>query len=391
MKKVILLSIAAFCASYTWALTTITTGTVSGSPFCGGSTVTVPYTVDAPAGGANVFTAQLSDKNGNFTAPVNIGSVQKKGAGTIMATLPVGSQSGTKYRIRVVSSNPVVVGSPNTANLAINPQPTGVKINSISACDAQLKWNAQANASAFEVRIKLTSSGTWGSNINVGLATTYTFTALKANVSYDFQVRAKCANNEKSSWKQISASTTAPLTPTGGTVTAIGITTTTVDWNDMGCATGYRLRYKESSSGTWEKYLNYSSSVANLTGLFPATDYTAQVATITSSNDSSAYSANIQWITNYFKLSSSDQISSLNVYPNPSHGTFTVQLQSETEGAAAEITVENIFGQIIYSETKILNSGLNEEVISITNAQKGIYLVRVHTGSSVSNATVNIQ
>jgi hypothetical protein len=391
MKKIILLSIATFCASYTWALTTITTGTITGNPFCGGSTVTVPYTVDAPAGGANVFTAQLSDKNGNFTNPVNIGSVQKKGAGTIMATLPVGSQSGTKYRIRVVSSNPVVIGSPNTSNLAVNPQPTGVKVNSISACDAQLKWNAQANASSFEVRTKLTSSGDWGATINVGLATTYTFSALKANSSYDFQVRAKCSNNEKSSWKQISGSTTAPLSPTGGTVTVIGITTTTVDWNDMACAGTYRLRYKESTSGTWQKYLNYSSSIANLTGLFPATDYTAQVATITASNDSSAYSGNIQWVTNYFKLSSTEEISSMNLYPNPSNGTFTMQLQSEIEGATAEITVQNIYGQVVYSEKKILKSGLNEEVISMMNVQKGIYLVRVHTGSGVTDATITIQ
>src|SRR5690349_19573913 len=98
MKKVILLLASLFIASYTWALSVITTGTISGNPFCGGAMVNVPYSVDAPANSGNVFTAQLSDKNGNFGSPVNIGSVTKKGAGTIVATLPFGTATGTKYR-----------------------------------------------------------------------------------------------------------------------------------------------------------------------------------------------------------------------------------------------------------------------------------------------------
>ena len=53
----------------------ITTSTISGSPFCPGSSVSVPYTISGTYNAGNIFTAQLSDGLGSFAAPTNIGSV----------------------------------------------------------------------------------------------------------------------------------------------------------------------------------------------------------------------------------------------------------------------------------------------------------------------------
>ncbi len=391
MKKIILFSVSLLLASYTWALTTITTGSITGSPFCGGATVQVPYTVDALAGTGNVFTAQLSDKSGSFSNPVNIGSVSKKGAGTIPATLPAGLISGTKYRIRVVSSNPVVIGSPNTTDLSINPQPTGVKVNTISACDAQVKWKPQPNAASFEVRYKHSSLNDWSSITNVGLATTYTFSSLNASTGYDFQVRAKCSNGDRSTWKLVSGTTTAAAIPTGVVVTDVGITTTTIDWADAPCAANYRVRYKEFTATDWQVYKTVSTSTITLTGLFPATDYQAQVATLTATNDSSAYTASSQWQTNYFKMSGEGSISSYSVYPNPSQGTFTLHLNAQDAGTSSEITIQNIYGQVVYTSRVNLSAGENEELISIPGVEKGLYLLQVKAGANTMKSTITIQ
>src|SRR4026208_462971 len=149
MKKAFLLSVVCLIGSYAWALSSITTGKVNGSPFCGGTAVNVPYTVNSPANSGNIFTAQLSDLNGSFASPVNIGTLSATGSGTISATIPLGTVTGTKYRIRVVSSNPVVIGAANTKNLKINPKPGGTTVTGITACSATLNWNATGTASSY--------------------------------------------------------------------------------------------------------------------------------------------------------------------------------------------------------------------------------------------------
>lgn len=98
----------------------ITTSTITGSPFCAGASVNVPYTISGTFTAGNIFTAQLSDATGSFASPVAIGTLTSTNAGTINAAIPFTTASGTAYRIRVVSSNPATTGSNNGINLTIN-------------------------------------------------------------------------------------------------------------------------------------------------------------------------------------------------------------------------------------------------------------------------------
>jgi hypothetical protein len=98
----------------------IVTGTVLGSPFCGGESIAVPYTVSGTFNSGNVFTVQLSDAIGAFALPVDIGSVSATIGGAIPCIIPVNAVTGTGYRIRVIGSDPPVVGSDNGAALAIS-------------------------------------------------------------------------------------------------------------------------------------------------------------------------------------------------------------------------------------------------------------------------------
>lgn len=99
--------------------------TFTGTSFCQGSPLTVAFTIqnsctfpNTPS--ANVFTAQLSNAAGSFASPTNIGTLTSNNAGNISATIPLGTPAGAGYRIRVVSSNPTTVISPdNGTNLNI--------------------------------------------------------------------------------------------------------------------------------------------------------------------------------------------------------------------------------------------------------------------------------
>jgi len=101
----------------------IATGSVSGSPFCPGTSgINVNFTYSpSVAFLSSTFTAQLSSATGSFTTPVTLQSVLSDGSGgqTISVTIPGTTVSGTKYRIRVVSSSPTVTGTDNGANLVV--------------------------------------------------------------------------------------------------------------------------------------------------------------------------------------------------------------------------------------------------------------------------------
>jgi subtilisin-like proprotein convertase family protein len=100
-------------------LTTIITTPPGASNYCAGTNLSVGFTCDGPANSGNVFTAQLSDDTGSFAVPANIGTLSGTNSGMISCTIPAGTAAGTKFRIRVISSNPAITGSDNGNNLSI--------------------------------------------------------------------------------------------------------------------------------------------------------------------------------------------------------------------------------------------------------------------------------
>lgn len=104
---------------------TLTTGTIAGSPFefspnAPDAAVVVPYTISTPADPGNVFTAQLSDPFGSFALPTTIGSVSTVTSGTINATISHTTLDGSAYRIRVIASNPSILGADNGVDIIID-------------------------------------------------------------------------------------------------------------------------------------------------------------------------------------------------------------------------------------------------------------------------------
>lgn len=103
---------------------TITTGAVSGGPFSvtclTGMDGTVSFTSLGSFSAGNEFIVQLSNSSGSFAAPITIGSqdstlsVGSNPSGTINFSIPAELPSGN-YLIRVVSTNPVIIGSNSAA------------------------------------------------------------------------------------------------------------------------------------------------------------------------------------------------------------------------------------------------------------------------------------
>ncbi len=106
----------------------ITIGGITG-PLCAGGPVAVPFAVNAPFGSNNIFTAQLSDVNGNFANPTNIGTLTGLASDTIDATIPTYIGAGNGYRIRVIANSPGDTSGANAAALRIMRAPENFSIN----------------------------------------------------------------------------------------------------------------------------------------------------------------------------------------------------------------------------------------------------------------------
>lgn len=110
----------------------ITTGAITGSVFCAGDNITIPFTSTGTFTAGNVYTAQLSNAAGSFAAPVVLGTFNSTAnSGSISGTIPPGTPSGAGYMIRVISSNPNITGT-SVGPITINAQvAAGVTISSL--------------------------------------------------------------------------------------------------------------------------------------------------------------------------------------------------------------------------------------------------------------------
>ncbi len=118
MKKITSLLASLLFSLIVNAQNTIVTDTIIQLSTCAGGNVIVPFTASGNFPTGNIFTAQLSDGFGQFTNPINIGSIPFN-VGLIFATIPANTNFGFLYKIRVISTNPAVIGSPCPNTLII--------------------------------------------------------------------------------------------------------------------------------------------------------------------------------------------------------------------------------------------------------------------------------
>ncbi|RYY32993.1 MAG: hypothetical protein EOP46_17600, partial [Sphingobacteriaceae bacterium] len=83
---------------------------VDSGPYTPGSTFAATFTIDPVAcyRQGNIFTMQLSDANGSFAAPINIGTYNSFYATFINGTIPAGTPAGGGYKVRIISSAPAL-------------------------------------------------------------------------------------------------------------------------------------------------------------------------------------------------------------------------------------------------------------------------------------------
>jgi autotransporter-associated beta strand protein len=227
---------------------TITTSAVSGSPFCAGATgVSVPFTYTPSANfpnGTAIFTAQLSDAAGSFTAPTNLQSVTSNASGSqsISATIPSGTLAGTGYRIRVVSASPTVNGTDNGTNISISSSATSIaplttQNIATSANGTTLTVTEGVTPTSRQWKYGTSSGGPY--TVNLGTATTQIPNFAVAGTYYivcESTYGAPCSNTVTSTQVQINVTAPTPEINVTGNAVSIAdndITPSLTDHSDF--------------------------------------------------------------------------------------------------------------------------------------------------------------
>ncbi len=88
-------------------------------------------------------------------------------------------------------------------------------------------------------------------------------------------------------------------------------------------------------------------------------------------------------------INNPDGIVSMNVYPNPSNGAFTLEMNASKAGTF-NMEIINIQGQVIYQK-QISQDGFYRESIDISQKARGIYYIRINDGKSMKISKIIIQ
>lgn len=105
--------------------------------------ISVPFSTTGTFEASNIFTAQLSDNQGNFDNPTNIGNLSSTSSGVISAFIPGNIPEGNNYKIRIVSNRPEVIGTSQASSLIVLKSANDVSNffpSSIAGTSVSLGW-----------------------------------------------------------------------------------------------------------------------------------------------------------------------------------------------------------------------------------------------------------
>jgi hypothetical protein len=252
---------------------------ISPSPnICRGDGISVSYSAPGSFNAGNVFSAQLSNATGSFSAPVTIGTLANITSGTIAAIIPASQAAGSGYRIRIVSSSPASVGVDNGTNLSILIQPTAAQASITANGPLAICAGGTVGLSVTPVAA-LSYQWRLGGN-NIAGATTNAYTASTAGVYSVTVTNANgCSRTSANKTVTLLSSPAASITPS---------TTQSL------CATGSASFTANTGAGLSYNWLMNGSGISGATNsAYNATVAGSYSVQITNSDGCSAVSSDV--------------------------------------------------------------------------------------------------
>jgi uncharacterized repeat protein (TIGR03803 family) len=353
---------------------TINVSALNSSSFCSGADLTASYTITGTYNTGNIFTSQLSDASGSFVNPVNIGNVIGTASGSINLIIPLNTLTGAGYRIRVVSSNPIVTGGDNGSNIVAT---------------ALITYYSDSDSDGYGD----VANTTQACSLPAGYVTNST-DCNDSNMNIHPGAIEICANGIDDNFNSVIDEGCLP----------------TLSINDVSVNEGVTvvINISLSSPSVLPIKFNYSTKDGTATSKGKTKDYTTKNGTLTIpagsiSSNISISSDNILESTEYFNvvlskvtnatlfdssgrvfITNGTALSKVinpeflaNIYPSPSENQFTLEISGyDTVNEKVKITVYNFNGIQVYNANGVKNIYVFGE-----NFPSGMYIVDVRRGN----------
>lgn len=324
--------------------------------YCENGSVAMEYTSTGTFDPANVFTLQLSDASGNFAAPNPLGTSTSVPNGVINGTLPAGI-TGSGYKLRIVSSNPVLISDTASINVYAQPTATITAGGPTTFCEGSSVLLTAGAGTSYTYQWKR-----GGNNLNGETNQTYTATQ---SGSYTVEVRigSSC----------VSTSTPVVVTVKPAPVVSID----TVDGTSACVGSTIRLKANGGGSYVWS-YQGKTTDTLQVTssGVFVVTVTNSEQCTASASVNVKINplpiieinpGTNITFCTGGFV----NVIASGGTEYEWSNGNPTPDIHIDTEGEFC-VTVTNEFGcTAVQCITVTESNSLSVKITGITKVCKG--------------------
>jgi Concanavalin A-like lectin/glucanases superfamily len=357
----------------------ISTGLSSTSACIGSSMAINYYSTNIAYNPGNIFTVELSNNTGSFNNPVSIGTLTGTSLnGTINVDLPSGAPPGDSYRMRVISSNPVLTSDASNILVINNSSLAAPVINSGSTTtfctggSVTLTSDASSGNQWYKDGVALT--GSTGTILNVTTSGNYTARITMSGCPSGPSNTIVVTANPIPPTPAITAGSAITFC-TGGSVTLTSNASSGNQWYKDGIAmagsTGTTLIATTSGSYTTIVTSGGCQSVASnvlvvtVNPIPPTPSITQNGNQITSS----AISGN-QWLLNTVAIPGATNQN----YTPLSSGSYTVQVTVNncTSGFSNAVNftvtgIQDLTNSQFFTTTQIAAGGIVDEVIAIRN------------------------
>jgi hypothetical protein len=269
--------------------------------------------------------------------------------------------------------------------------PENVIASSISNTKATISWAANSCALKYRLQIRPLGSGAWTTYFINGGTLSKQLTNLLPGTTYQYRVRSVCSpdgSNLSAFSPTQTFTTTGCEAPGSPAVNILSADQVEVLWNTVAGVSKYRIRYRPVGTSTWLlKIVPHPQNSAILSNLTAATTYEYQLFSVCTDGSNLSQPTTLStFTTNEFRTEENAVGMQAQLYPNPTTGLLTIQVQNTTT-VQTTLEVYDVLGKQIQAEQITLNRGVNTFVRNYSSLSKGVYFIRI----SNSNNTTNIK